>query len=234
MTLTRATSPAAAQNEITKFISTIRSTEPGDSISLSILLSNSKGRNVEPKEVKVYPVGPLDPSTGKYTSPPTIGVSLTPNYIRTDMVHATSIANAFQLASTSLTSITTDTATSIGNALSSMLLPKGGNSGGSNELSGPIGVIRMGSDIVSTSHYDIGAIAAFAAAISVNLAVVNALPLPALDGGQLVFVLLEGLAGKKVVDQKLEEEINAYALFLILLVSFSTALGDIGDIFVGR
>ena len=67
----------------------------------------------------------------------------------------------------------------------------------------------------------------FAAAISCNLAVVNSLPLPALDGGQLVFVLAEGLIGKKV-DQKRQEEINALALFLLLAFSLNTAVGDVG------
>ena len=59
-----------------------------------------------------------------------------------------------------------------------------------------------------------------------NLAVVNALPLPALDGGQLVFVVGELLTGKKV-DQRKQEEISSAALLFLLLVSASTAVGDI-------
>ena len=227
MQLLKQSSSSEAQQEISNFISTVRSTAPGDSISLSILSSKDK----QAKEVTIKPRAPINPATGEYISPPTIGVSLIPNYVETKMVRAESLSDAFKLASSTLTDITTDTATSIGKAISSMVFSKNGSS---NELSGPIGVIRMGSDVASASNFDIGAIAAFAAAISVNLAVVNALPLPALDGGQLVFVLLEGLAGRKVVDQKLEETINAYAVFLILLISFSTALGDIGNIVVGR
>ena len=38
----------------------------------------------------------------------------------------------------------------------------------------------------------------FAALISINLAVLNSLPLPLLDGGQLVFTLIEGFRGKPV------------------------------------
>jgi len=60
----------------------------------------------------------------------------------------------------------------------------------------------------------------------VNLAVVNSLPLPALDGGQLVFVLAEAVSGRKI-DQRTEETINAAALFLLLFVSFSTTVGDL-------
>lgn len=38
----------------------------------------------------------------------------------------------------------------------------------------------------------------FAAVISINLAVINSLPVPGLDGGQMVFVLAELLSGKKL------------------------------------
>ena len=73
---------------------------------------------------------------------------------------------------------------------------------------------------------DVAAVIGFAAAISVNLAVVNALPLPALDGGQLVFVIAELLTGKKV-DQRKQENISSAALLFLLLVSAGTAVGDI-------
>ena len=70
------------------------------------------------------------------------------------------------------------------------------NAPAGQSLSGPIGVIKTRSDVVATN--DVGAVIGFAAAISFNLAVVNALPLPALDVGQLVFVVGELLTGKKV------------------------------------
>jgi RIP metalloprotease RseP len=41
----------------------------------------------------------------------------------------------------------------------------------------------------------------FAALISINLAVLNSLPLPLLDGGQLVLLLLEGLRGRPLPDK---------------------------------
>jgi membrane-associated protease RseP (regulator of RpoE activity) len=73
---------------------------------------------------------------------------------------------------------------------------------------------------------DVNAVIFFAAAISINLAVFNSLPLPALDGGQIAFVLGEALSGKKI-DQRLQEEINAIALLVLLLTSFSTVLIDL-------
>mmetsp|Transcript_18302 Transcript_18302/g.34032 ORF Transcript_18302/g.34032 Transcript_18302/m.34032 type:complete len:141 (+) Transcript_18302:242-664(+) len=90
---------------------------------------------------------------------------------------------------------------------------------------------RTGSDVVSTN--DLRAVVGFAAAISIDLAVINSLPLPALDGGQLVFVLAEAATGRKI-DQRLQENINAAVLLLLLLVSVGTTIGDVEAIALGR
>jgi membrane-associated protease RseP (regulator of RpoE activity) len=68
--------------------------------------------------------------------------------------------------------------------------------------------------------------------LSVNLGVLNALPLPALDGGQLVFVLAEALTGRKV-DQRLQESITSVAVLFLLWVSAFAAFGDVGNILSG-
>ena len=96
------------------------------------------------------------------------------------------------------------------------------------KLSGPIGLIQTGSEVVSTS--DMAAVMMFAAAISVNLAVVNSLPLPALDGGQMVFILVEAISRRKV-DQRLQENITSVAVLLLLLLSLSTTVGDVEGLF---
>ncbi len=83
--------------------------------------------------------------------------------------------------------------------------------------------------MVATNN--ISAVIGFMAAISINLAVVNALPLPALDGGQMMFVLAEAVTGRKV-DQRVQESINSAALLFLLVVTFSTAIGDISKIAV--
>ena len=74
---------------------------------------------------------------------------------------------------------------------------------------------------------------AFAAAISINLGVVNAFPLPALDGGQLVFVLTEAATGRKI-DQRLQEEIIGATVLLLILVSISAALGDVQSLMITK
>ena len=57
------------------------------------------------------------------------------------------------------------------------------------QLSGPVKIVEMA---LNLSQQGGTGILLFAALISINLAVLNSLPLPLLDGGQLVFTLIEG------------------------------------------
>ncbi len=61
------------------------------------------------------------------------------------------------------------------------------------QLSGPVAIVAIGANIAKS---DAGNLFRFAALISINLAIINILPLPALDGGQLAFLLIEGVRGK--------------------------------------
>ena len=63
------------------------------------------------------------------------------------------------------------------------------------QLSGPVKIVEIGAQL---SEQGGTGILLFAALISINLAVLNSLPLPLLDGGQLVFTLIEGFRGKPV------------------------------------
>ena len=102
-----------------------------------------------------------------------------------------------------------------------------GKDTGGQQISGPIGLIKTGSDIVSTNNWN--TVLAFAAAVSINLGVANALPLPALDGGQLVFVAIEAATGRKV-DQRVQEEVIGVTVLFLILLSASAAFGDIQNI----
>jgi regulator of sigma E protease len=76
------------------------------------------------------------------------------------------------------------------------------------------------------ASYDPVALFGFIAALSVNLAVINALPFPALDGGQLVFVLPELLTGKKI-PKPVQDAITTVAFGGLFLFGLSTILGDL-------
>ncbi|KAL3777595.1 hypothetical protein ACHAW5_007485 [Stephanodiscus triporus] len=207
----------ASQREISNVISAIRETPDGESVRLTIV----HGRDGTGKS-DVISVNPRRDADGLAS----IGVMLSPNYLRTDMVRASSVVDAVTKAGTAVYDLTSETAKSIVGLLIGILFGKGLPPGTS--MSGPIGVVRTGAEVVGTS--DIWAVVAFAASISVNLAVVNSLPLPALDGGQLAFVLAEAAAGRRI-DQRVQEGINAGALLILLFISFGTAVGDVTSIF---
>jgi len=85
-----------------------------------------------------------------------------------------------------------------------------------SQVSGPVGIATM-----TGQFYELGFnyLLGFIAAISVNLAVINVLPIPALDGGRLFFIMLEKLKGSPI-KRELENKVNAigFALMLALLV----------------
>ena len=155
-----------------------------------------------------------------------IGVMLGPNYVKTELIKASNPIDAASKAGSALYTITSQTASSLFGLLFDLLIGKGVPAGVS--MSGPIGVVKAGADVVSSS--DFAAVVAFAAGISINLAVINSLPLPALDGGQMMFVLAEAISKRKI-DQRLQETVNAGALLILLFVSFGTTVGDITSLF---
>ncbi len=80
------------------------------------------------------------------------------------------------------------------------------------QVSGPVGIVAMGANIARS---DAGNLFQFAALISINLAFINILPLPALDGGQLAFLLIEALRGKPLPN-RIQESVMQTGLMLLL------------------
>jgi len=66
------------------------------------------------------------------------------------------------------------------------------------QLSGPVKIVEIGAQL---SEQGGSGLVLFSALVSINLAVLNSLPLPLLDGGQLVLLLLESLRGKPVPEK---------------------------------
>ncbi len=91
------------------------------------------------------------------------------------------------------------------------------NGQASAELSGPVGIAVMTGGIVQQGGW---AVAQFAAILSLNLAVINFLPIPALDGGRAVFVALEGIRRKKnnIRTEAIVHQIGFLTLMLIVLL----------------
>lgn len=91
------------------------------------------------------------------------------------------------------------------------------------QFSGPIGVVSMGADL---ARNDAAALLTFCAVISINLALINSLPLPALDGGQMAFLIIELFKGSPI-SGKIQEAINRTAVLLLLAFSGVLFLGDL-------
>jgi regulator of sigma E protease len=83
-------------------------------------------------------------------------------------------------------------------------------------MSGPIGIFGTAYD---AAENDIYTLILFLGIISVNLAVVNFLPIPVLDGGHMVFLIYEGLRGKPA-----SEVVRAWATYAGLFVIASLML----------
>ena len=100
---------------------------------------------------------------------------------------------------------------------------------GVDQLSGPVGVASV---MATTASYSISAFLQLVAFISINLGVMNLLPLPALDGGRLVFLIIEGIR-RKPVPAKYEGYIHAAGLMLLLALMVYVTGQDIVRIIAG-
>lgn len=90
-------------------------------------------------------------------------------------------------------------------------------------VAGPIGIVGMVGDAAS---YGITPLLTFTAIISLNLAVINLLPFPALDGGRLVFVLIEAIT-KRQVPPSWTGWTNLVGFVLLMLLMAAVTFNDI-------
>ncbi|MGF1603498.1 MAG: RIP metalloprotease RseP [Thermosynechococcaceae cyanobacterium] len=94
------------------------------------------------------------------------------------------------------------------------------------QVAGPVGIVAMGAEMAST---DVSRLFDFAAVISINLAFINILPLPALDGGQLAFLLIEGVLGKPL-PAKIQEWVMQTGLVLLLSLGVVLIVRDTANL----
>lgn len=97
-------------------------------------------------------------------------------------------------------------------------------------LAGPVGVISMIGQETSKGFVNLLSILGL---ISANLAVVNLLPIPALDGGKLLFLIIESITGKPI-NEKVESTLSLIGIsFLFAIMLYVTVFGDITRIVNG-
>lgn len=103
--------------------------------------------------------------------------------------------------------------------------------GSSPEISGPIGIAQATGEVVEEAGWKV--LMDFAALLSVNLAIINILPLPMLDGGRMVFVLLEIVRGGRRVAAQKEALVHLIGLVALLTLVVVISYFDIVRIIQG-
>jgi len=104
--------------------------------------------------------------------------------------------------------------------------------GAAPEVAGPVGMAQVTGEVVKEGGYR--PLLDFAALLSINLAIINILPLPMLDGGRIMFVLLEVVRrGKRVAPEK-EALVHFIGLTLILALAIVIAYFDVARVLRGE
>lgn len=100
-----------------------------------------------------------------------------------------------------------------------------------SNLSGPVGIFNVTRSFLAIGGIDaLFNIIQLTAMMAINLAIFNILPFPALDGGRLLFVVLEGISGKKV-NPKLERYIHQTGMAILLALMLLVTFNDVVRIF---
>jgi len=90
-------------------------------------------------------------------------------------------------------------------------------------VSGPVGIFAVTTEAARSG---ILTLINFVGILSVNLAILNILPFPALDGGRLLFIGIESIIGKKVVP-KVEAAVHIVGMIILLALILAITIGDI-------
>ncbi|RJQ14060.1 hypothetical protein C4553_01895 [Candidatus Parcubacteria bacterium] len=97
----------------------------------------------------------------------------------------------------------------------------------SESLTGPVGIVKITAQTVSLGFVFILQLVAI---LSLNIALINILPFPALDGGRLLFLAIEKLRGKPL-KREVEQWANAFGFFLLILLMIFVTIKDINRFF---
>ncbi len=94
------------------------------------------------------------------------------------------------------------------------------------QVAGPVGIATAVGDAAS-----IGAtsLITLAAVISINLAIINLLPVPALDGGRLLFVIIEAITRRKI-PTKVAGAVNALGFAFLILLMVAVTISDVSKL----
>jgi len=92
-----------------------------------------------------------------------------------------------------------------------------------NEVSGPVGIAKAGGAAAADGA---GALLMFAAMVSINLAFINFLPIPGLDGGRLIFIIIESII-RRPIPRRWSERLSIAGFSLLILLMLAVTYHDI-------
>ncbi len=102
---------------------------------------------------------------------------------------------------------------------------------GLNDLQGPVGIVTVIGDVTEKSGFDFSFILDIATLVTINIGIFNLLPIPALDGGRLVFLLVEAIR-RKSLKAETEGMIHFVGFAALMLLMIFVTFNDVKNIFV--
>jgi regulator of sigma E protease len=153
--------------------------------------------------VETLTITPHDKEVLEYS-----GVLAVENFIGISPIYEFNLVKSFTYSFT-------NTKDAAGMIFSTLGLLFGNENVGVSDLAGPVGIYTITSNALSGGLLSL---LSWIALLSVNLGVINLLPIPALDGGRLVFLGYEAITTKKA-NKKIENTLH-YAMYLMLMGLF--------------
>ncbi|GLT35578.1 hypothetical protein SLA2020_100180 [Shorea laevis] len=145
-----------------------------------------------------------------------IGVQLSPN-VKITKVIPKNIFEAFNFAGRGFWILSS-------NVLDSLKQTFLNFSQSASKISGPVAIIAVGAEVARSPNVD--GLFQFAAVLNLNLAVINLLPLPALDGGSLALILIEAARGGRKLPLELEQGIMSSGIVAVTLLGLFLIIRD--------
>ena len=160
-------------------------------------------------EVGVTPDENSSDGTGK------IGVQLSPN-TKFTKIRPKSVSEAFGFSWREFSGLTFNVVDGLRQTFSNFSQTAG-------KVSGPVAIIAVGAE-VARSNSD--GLYQFAALLNINLAIVNLLPLPALDGGSLALIAVEAVRGGRKIPMEIEQRITSSGIMVVVLLGLYLIVKD--------
>ncbi|MBC7545289.1 MAG: RIP metalloprotease RseP, partial [Candidatus Sericytochromatia bacterium] len=148
-----------------------------------------------------------------------IGVEVGPEPV---MRPTTGVLEPFTLAGTAMVNSTKMLLSALGMLVTGQL--------SWTQVGGPIGVVKMGGDVAKADWTNLYT---FTALISLELAIINFLPLPALDGGHLMLLIIEKLRGRPL-PRPVEDQIMQGGLLTLLFLGVLLIFKDVVSLVTGE